>query len=161
MRAVSKVLAEHIPHCAIPFLDDIGVKGSRDNYDNEEVLGLPGVRRFMLEHLQNLDKVLADIERAGATISGEKSKFCVKGMKVIGYVCDTDGRHPEVAKIATIVEWEGCDNMSDARAFIGVCVYYRIWIQDFAVIAAPIYYLFQKDVIFHWEQPQKDAMWTL
>jgi len=29
-----------------------------------------------MEHLQNLDNLLADVERAEATISGEKSDWC-------------------------------------------------------------------------------------
>jgi len=39
---------------------------------------LPGVRRFVMEHLHNGDNVLADVERAGATISGEKSDLVLE-----------------------------------------------------------------------------------
>ena len=104
MRAVFKVLVEHIPYCVIPFLNNIGIKDNMDNYNNEEMLGLPGIRKFMLEYFQNLDKVLANIKRAGIIISGKKSKFCVKGIKVIGYIYDTDRRYPEIAKIMIIVK---------------------------------------------------------
>lgn len=37
-------------------------------YNNEEVA--PS------EYIQNLDKVLIDLERAGITITGAKSQFC-------------------------------------------------------------------------------------
>ena len=72
-RIMMRILRDLIPEVARAYLDDIGVKGPRSRYDNEEVPELPGVRRFMLEHFQNVDRVLADLERAGATISGEKS----------------------------------------------------------------------------------------
>lgn len=33
----------------------------------------------------NLDKVLADVERAGAIISGYKLDFCYSSMLIVGY----------------------------------------------------------------------------
>ncbi|EXJ78710.1 hypothetical protein A1O1_09112 [Capronia coronata CBS 617.96] len=84
-----------------PFIDDIGVGRAKTDYDGEEVA--PGIRRLVLEHIQNLDKVLCDLERAGATVSREKSQFCVSGMKFVGYVCDARGRHPEYSMIEKIV----------------------------------------------------------
>jgi hypothetical protein len=76
---VTKVLQDHLKYTK-PYMDDIGVKGPRSRYNDEMVEGLPGVRRFILEHIQNLDKVLADLERAGLTISVEKSQFCIEGL---------------------------------------------------------------------------------
>ena len=74
-----------------PFIDDVAVKPvSRSYYlDNEgkpeEVA--PGIRRYVLEAIVSLDKVVADIERARATISGEKSEFLKDSLKVVVYVC--------------------------------------------------------------------------
>jgi hypothetical protein len=59
-RVVTKILENHIPHSAIPFMDDVGVKGPRDRYNEEEVPGLPGVKRFMMEHIQRLLTVADD-----------------------------------------------------------------------------------------------------
>jgi len=36
-----------------------------------------------MEHLQNLDNVLADVERAGATISGYNSNWCWNGVTTL------------------------------------------------------------------------------
>jgi hypothetical protein len=52
------------------FVDDISVKGPYTNYDREEAL--PSIQRFILEYIQNLDKTLERIKRAGAFI-GAKS----------------------------------------------------------------------------------------
>jgi hypothetical protein len=64
------ILEDINPEVAMPFLDDVGVKGPYTNYDGEEAL--PGIQRFILEHIQNLDKTLDRIERAKASI-GAKS----------------------------------------------------------------------------------------
>ena len=52
----------------------MGVKGPKTKYNNEEVA--LGIRRYILEHIQNLDKVLADLEKAEVTIAEAKSQFC-------------------------------------------------------------------------------------
>ena len=79
MRTVTKVLTDHLKYVK-PYMDDISVKGPRSRYNDEMVKGLLGVRRFILEHIQNLNRVLADLERASLTISVEKSQFCMKGL---------------------------------------------------------------------------------
>src|SRR5438046_808140 len=80
------------------------------------------------------------------------------GIKIMGYVCGAEGRSPDSAKVIKILEWRPCTNVSEARAFIGVCIYYRIWVKNFAIVAAPIYYLFKKGVEWVWGQEQDMAM---
>ena len=62
----------------------------------------------------------------------------------------------------------------EARAFIGICIYYRAWIKDFSVVAEPIFRLFchsqvtskvppgkkkkRKEVEFIWGAEQEKAM---
>lgn len=89
VRVVTNILEDLMPDVARAFVDDVGVKGPKTRYNDKEVA--PGVRRFILEHIQNLDKVLVNCELAGSTISGEKSQFCMSGMKIVGFVCDSDG----------------------------------------------------------------------
>lgn len=155
VRITGTITAAHVPQKARVFLDDIGIKGPRSRYNEREVA--PGIRQFVLEHLQNLDGVLADIERAGCTI-GPKSKFCASGLNLVGFVCDGDGRHPESRKVIKILEWKPCASVAEARAFMGLCVYYRIWIEHFSLVAGPIYTLFQKDVEFQWGTEEQLAM---
>ena len=47
------------------------------------------------------------------------------------------------------------------KAFIGICVYYRIWIEGFVLIAEPLYRLFKKNALWIWDHEQKEAMKTL
>ena len=68
------------------------------------------------------------------------------GINIVGFVCGAEGRSPDNAKVIKILEWKPCSDIGEARAFIGVCVYYRIWIKNFSIIAEPIYYLFKKGV---------------
>ena len=44
------------------------------------------------------------------------------------------------------------------RAFLVCCVYYRIWVRNFAIIAKPQYELLKKNIEFVWTQECDDAM---
>ena len=76
-------------------------------------------------------------------ISGFKSAFVCEGLKIVAFVCDSEERHPVAEKVRKIVEWPACQNVTEARAFIGICVYYRVWIKDYSVVAEPIFRLFR------------------
>ena len=152
---MTKILEDLIPTECLPFLDDIGVKGPLSIYNEKEAL--PGIRQFVLEHIQSLDKTLVRLERAGCTI-GPKSQFCIDGINIVGFICGAEGRSPDNAKVIKILEWKPCLDIGEAQAFIGVCVYYQIWIKDFSIIVEPIYYLFKKGVPWNWGLEQDLAM---
>lgn len=163
VRIINRVLAEQIPDCAQTFLDDIAVKGPKSNYNDEQYpsdddRAVFGCRKFVLEHLKNLDQTLLSAELAGLTMSGEKSQFCAEGLKMVGFVIDGDGRHPDVEKISKIVNWPACKNVTEVRAFLGICVYYRVFVVCFAILSAPLYKLLEKDVVFVWKKAHDVAM---
>ena len=83
------------------FIDNIRVKGPKTYYDMAEKL--PGIRQYVFEHFMSLDKVLYLLELAGVVISGEKSQFGMPGLKIVGWVCDYQGRHPDAEKVAKLV----------------------------------------------------------
>ena len=85
------------------------------------------------------------LEQAGCTIS-LKSQFCIDRISIVGFVYGAKGQSLDSAKVIKILEWKPCTDVSKARAFIGVCVYYRIWIKDFFIVTELIYYLFKKGV---------------
>lgn len=158
VRVIGKVLWQHIPHHARPFLDDVGIKGPKSRYDDEEVKGMPGVRKFVWEHAQIVRDILRDIWYSGMTISGKKCAFGMSRIDIVGMVCDSDGRHPEWKKVRKILGWPTPRSVKGARAFIGICVYYRIFIKGFAIIASPILGLFRKGAAFSWTAERQEAM---
>lgn len=57
----------------------------------------------MGEHIQNLDQVLADLGKAEVNISRAKSQFCQADIKIVGYICDRDGRYLDILKVLEIL----------------------------------------------------------
>jgi hypothetical protein len=47
------------------------------------------------------------------------------------------------------------------RSFIGLSNYYKIYVQDFSIIAHPLYALLKKDVAWTWNEEAKEAFNTL
>ena len=128
------------------FLDDVGVDSPRTKHNNE--LAASGVRRYILEHIKNMDRVLCDIERSGATISGKNSEFCKSQLKAVGFLSDDKVRHPVPGKVIKISQWRDCQNQTEVRAFLDCCVYYRIWVHNFAIVAKPLDELCKKNMEF-------------
>jgi hypothetical protein len=95
------ILEDLFLYIAMPFLDDIGVKGPYTDYDSEETL--LGIRRFVFEHILNLDKTLDRVKRARACIRS-KSQFCYNGINIVGFVCGSKGRSPASSKVIKILE---------------------------------------------------------
>jgi len=79
------------------------VTGSRKSYHNYEEAFL-GIRRYVLDYLIEVDEMLTDLERASTTVSISKLKLAKNSVTIIGYYIDGEGRHPDVKKIAKIVE---------------------------------------------------------
>jgi len=64
----------NVPHTltgGIPtiLINNVRVKGLKSQKGEDKVEGLPGDQRFIMEHLQNLENVLAGVLTAGATTS--------------------------------------------------------------------------------------------
>jgi hypothetical protein len=95
-----------------------------------------------------MDEILADLKRVRCTISETKSQFCMPGLRIIEFICDILERYPNIFKIIKIVEWPSPNNITEARAFIKMAIYYKIFIKNFAIIAALIYSLIRKEIKF-------------
>jgi len=61
-------------------------------------------------------------------------------------------------KVEKIRTWPDPKNQKDVRTFIGMCVYYRVWIIGFAMVAEPLFRLLRKNAPFEWGEEQRSAM---
>jgi len=87
-----------------------------------------------------------------------KSIFMQPQMDFLGVCISKHGATINPAKIAGIAEYP-CDlvNLRQARGFLGITRYHRMFIKNFSTIAAPITRLTSKGVPFGWGQEQQAA----
>ena len=102
--------------------------------------------------------MLIDLKKTDCTISDEKFQFYVVNFKIVDFICDFDNWFSETTKIIKILKWFFCRNIFEIRAFIEVCVYYRIKIMNFVIIIVFIYRLLKNEESFMWRKKQKIAM---
>ena len=95
-----------------------------------------------------MNGVLADLEKVEYTISRIKSQFCILGIRVIGFICDFLKRYSDLFKVIKIVKWISSNDITETRAFIKMMIYYKMFIKNFSLIAAPIYSLIKKRAKF-------------
>jgi hypothetical protein len=62
----------------------------------------PGIRRFVWEHFQNMNRVVQHMKYCGGTFSGPKTILCAAEITVVGHKCMYDGRLPETDRVGVI-----------------------------------------------------------
>jgi hypothetical protein len=77
------------------------------------------------EHLDRLRQVAQRLKKAGLTISVEKSKFCVRSLKYLGFQIDANGLHPDPEKVSAIVDYPRPNNVREIRRFLGITGSYQ------------------------------------
>jgi hypothetical protein len=132
------------------------VKESKITYNNEFIVS--EIRRYVMKHIQWLNDVLTNIERVDCIIFEEKSQFCCEELWMIEFVCDVERRHSDTTKVIKILNWFSCQNVVDVREFIEICVFYRVFIADFVLIAQLIYAFLKKNVSIVWKLAQQETM---
>ena len=163
---VTYILQDEIPHITRPYIDDVPVKGPKTRYElpdggYETIPENRGIRRFVWEHMQNMNRILQRIKYAGGTFSGKKSYICCAEFIVVGHKCTYEGRRPEAERMTTILNWGDCPDVSGVRAFLGTCGLCRVFIKNFSEIAEPLHRLTRKGVPFEWGEEQRKAMQEL
>lgn len=160
---ITFVLQDEIPHVTYPYSDDVAIKGPATRYElpdggYETIPQNPNIRRFVWEHLNDVNRILQRVKVVGGRFSGKKMTLCQPQGVVVGFKCTYDGRIPEDSKVQKIRDWPSCETVSDVRGFLGTCGVLRIFIKDFAKIARPLVELTRKETAFHWDHEEQQAM---
>src|ERR1700677_935344 len=121
----------------------------------------PGIRRFVWEHFENLNRVVQRMKYCGRTFSGPKLFLCVPKIIVLGHRCTYKGRLPDESRVVAIRKWGPCRNLSEVRAFLGTIGVVRIFIRNFALGANPLVKLTCKDAPFKFGSDQIRAQENL
>ncbi|XP_025822327.1 uncharacterized protein LOC112898161, partial [Panicum hallii] len=75
----------------------------------------------------------------------------------LGFVVSADGIQVDEEKVKAIKDWPTPVNVSQVRSFHGLAGFYRRFVKDFSMIAAPLNNLTKKDVPFKWGDEQDQA----
>lgn len=76
------------------------------------------------------------MKAANLTINVEKSHFCFKELKYLGYIVGQGVLRPDPSKVSCIKDFPLPTSQKQVRRFLGMCGWYRRFIRNFAAIAS-------------------------
>ena len=77
--------------------------------------------------------------------------FGLTELLYIGHIIGKDGVKVDMEKIKAIIEWPRPKNFTELRALIGICTYYRKFVNGYSQLTSPITDLRKKDA-FQWHE---------
>ncbi len=100
----------------------------------------------LMQHLAHLEELFKRLHEVNMKIHPKKCEFVVTSVVYLGHRILPNGIMAHWAKVIAILEMPNPTDVHTLRSFIGLCNYYRIYVQDFNTITHPLYALLKKDV---------------
>ncbi len=111
--------------------------------------------------MAHLEELFKRLHKVNMKIHPKKCEFAVTSVVYLGHRILPNGIMAHWAKVVAILEMPNPTNVHTLRSFIGLCNYYRIYVQDFSTIAHPLYALLKNDVAWTWSEEAQEAFNTL
>ena len=110
------------------------------------------------EHLERVEHVLQRLREFNVVAKLDKCQFGRSNLPYLGHIVTPEGIKTDPDKVKTVQEIKNPTTVTEVRAFLGVCSYYRKFIKDFADIAEPLLQLLKKRAKFVWTDECSNAV---
>ena len=108
------------------------------------------VGRNFEEHLKNLKDVFSRIKSANLKLNPKKCSLFQNQVEFLGHVVSQDGIQTDHRKTEAIRNWPKPRDKHELRSFLGLCTYYRRFVERFADVAAPLHRLTEEKSSYNW-----------
>ena len=90
-----------------------------------------------------------------------KCEFWLIEVRFLGHVVSASSVSVDPEKVKAVMSWERLKSVFKIRSFLGLAGYFRRFIEDFSLLAAPMTRLTRKEVKFDWDDPCEEAFQEL
>ena len=111
--------------------------------------------------LARLDEVFKRLRGAGLKLKCSKCQLFQRRVAFLGHVITEDGVSPDPEKVRVVRDWRQPKCVSDVHSFIGLCSYYRRYIQAFSACTRPLFQLLEAEQPFQWTEECEQAFLDL
>lgn len=139
-RAINTILAELIGKGVYVYLDDVIVFAK-----NKE------------QHDKVLWRVMQLLRENNLQLKISKCIFYAKQFEYLGHIIMEGGIKANPKKIEVIKNFPRPTTVKQIQSFLGLCNYFRRYVQDFAKISKPLSSLLKKEQPFIWTNTQQQA----
>lgn len=105
----------------------------------------------------NVIAVLERFRACGLKLHPKKCNFFQKEVKFLGHIVSAAGVHTDPDKISVVRDWPLPHSADHVKSFLGLCTYYRRFVEGFATLAAPLHRLVDKRGKFVWDEEADGA----
>jgi transposase InsO family protein len=112
------------------------------------------------EHLRHLGRAFGRLREHALFAKLSKCNFCQTELKYLGHIIGEKGLQVDPDKVKVIEEWPDPKNAIDVRKFLGLANYFRKFIQNYSMVAAPLTQLTGKGA-WKWGEEQQEAFRSL
>jgi len=125
-RFMESCLDELRDDICIPYIDDIIV-----------------FSQTFADHVEHIRKVLQRLRQHGIKLKPKKCRLFRKEVSCLGRIISADGHRPDPSNVeaVTALRSRQATTVGEVRKLLGLLGYHRQYIQDFSIIAKPLYEL--------------------
>ena len=113
------------------------------------------------EHIERLRELLERFRSANLKINPTKCEFFRTRVPFLGHIISKNGLEADPDKIAAVKKFPIPTNPTEVKSFLGLCSYYRRYVQNFAEIARPLHKASEVTANFNWAPEAQDAFESL
>ena len=113
------------------------------------------------EHEYHLRIVLQLLRDQQLYAKFSKCEFWLTEVRFLGHVVSASGVSVDPEKVEAVMSWERPKSVFKIRSFLGLAGYYRIFIEDFSQLVAPMTRFTRKEVKFDWDDRCEEAFQEL
>ena len=144
MRVMNDVLRPFLDDFVIVYLDDILI-----------------FNKTWEEHLKHVKQTLDVLKREKLYVNLSKCEFGKTSLNYLGHIVGVGELKIDPSKVAIIVNWPKPKSTTKVRSFLGASQYWRKFISNFFLVAAPLHALTGLNKVFQWRGKQQKAFDTL
>ena len=100
----------------------------------------------------NLELVLDRFRQANLRLKPSKCKLFQSEICFLGHIVSSQGVRVDPKKVACILEWPYPKNVAELRSYIGICSFYRSYVNNFSAIAEPLLGMLRKGNKVGWSR---------
>jgi len=108
-------------------------------------------------HYYILEKVFKLLVANRLELRLDKCRFLQTKLDYLGYTVTSEGIRPTKQGIEAVIKYPAPRNIRDVQSFLGLCSYFRKFVEKFSVIAKPLYDLTKKGTDFRFTETEKQA----